>query len=112
MGVMHCLSGACRSAQSVARAVRPGIGTSPPGRPVADHAVFLVGFDVRIAHALEVVVGGIEFAHVRQAKEVVLALATPSLGGTVQACRLTAAPLTDGSVLVDGLIVVGFTRTQ
>ena len=70
-----------------------------------DHAVLLVGLDIRIAHALEVIVGGIELAHVREAKEVVLALATPTLGRAVLAGRLAAAPLTDGAALIHALIV-------
>src|SRR4029079_2159748 len=45
---------------AVPGAVGPGIGTHFPGRTVAGEAVLLVGLDLGIAHAGEVVVGGVE----------------------------------------------------
>src|SRR5262245_57435046 len=67
MGVMRRPSSVARCSHAIAGAVCPSVGTRPPGRPVSDHALFLVGFDVAIAHAFEVIVGGIELAHVREA---------------------------------------------
>ncbi len=57
-----------------ARAVRPGIGTCLPGGPMADDAVFLIGRDLVVAPALEIIVRGVELADVVHAEEVILSV--------------------------------------
>ena len=49
-------------------AVRPGVGADLPGRPVAGQRVLLEVLDLGVAHAVEVVVGGIVLAHVIDAE--------------------------------------------
>src|SRR5262249_59939903 len=77
-------------AHAALRAVGPGVGAHPPRRPMPRPAVLLIGFDLCIAHACKVIVGGIELAHVLKAQPQVLPLAPTPHGGAVKA-RAAAA---------------------
>src|SRR5262245_6416256 len=105
MGVMQRPRGALRTGHAVTRAVGPGVGARSPRRPVPDNAVFLVGLDIGIAHAFEVIVGRIELAHVVETKEVILSLPSPPLGCAMEPRQLAAAPLADRPVLAHRLLL-------
>ena len=70
-------------------------------------AVLLVGLDVGITHAGEVVVGGIELAHVVEAEQVILALASTPPGGAVDAGSGAALPLAKRCLLTHDLGLIG-----
>src|SRR5215831_10845107 len=104
---MEAMAVAAAERQALAGTVRPGIGAHPPGRAVPGNAVLLIGFNVGIAHARKVVVGGVERANMVEAEEVILTLPAAPFGRTVQACCRAAPPLADGCLFPRCPLVVG-----
>ena len=100
-----------RAGAAVARAVRPGVGARLPGRPMADHAVLLVGLDLGVAHAVEVIVGGVELAHVIEAEQIILPLVAPAARRAMRARGLAALPLASRAPARLGAAWSGRTRT-
>ena len=93
-------------AHAVARAVRPRVGAHLPGGPVAGDAILLVGLDIGVAHALEVVVRGIELPHVVKAEQIIFAFVTATPGGAVAPRSRAASPLAGRRLLARSLLVV------
>src|SRR5262245_4108932 len=93
-------------AHAVARAMRPRVRAHLPGRPVAGDAILLVGLDIGVAHALEVVVRGIELPHVVQAQQIIFALAAATLRSAVAPGRRATPPLAGRRLLARSLLMV------
>src|SRR5689334_10849283 len=74
-------------------AVGPGVRADLPRRPMAGHGVLLEVRDLGVAHAIEIVVGGIVLAHVIDAKREVLAIASAPFRSAMRSRPAAPLPL-------------------
>src|SRR5206468_12858637 len=70
------------------------VGAHGPGWAMTDHRVLLIAGDVRIGHALEVIVRRVVLAHMVEAEAEVLALAQATHGRAMLARMIAAREIT------------------
>src|SRR5262249_21740660 len=78
-----------------------------PGRPMPGHSVFLIARDRVLAHAGEVIVGGVVLAHVSETEAPVLVLARAALRGAVRRLQVAVRPLADRSLAARTAFLLG-----
>ncbi len=81
------------------------VDTHFPGRAVACEGIFLVAAQLRVIHALKIVVGLVVFTHVVDAEAKELSLAAPAFGRPVRSGIGAALPFTFGVLLPFGLFL-------